>query len=65
MSRFETGVLAEGRNLEGLARMNARRMDGAVAHTSHQRVILNMDILESRVHGQKERDALSADDLCQ
>ena len=38
MSRFETEVLARKHNPEGLARMNARWVDRAMAHTSHRRV---------------------------
>jgi len=54
MSRFETEVLTQGHSLEGLARMNARWVDGAMAHTSHRRVILDMDSSESPVHGEQE-----------
>ena len=54
MSRFETDVLTQGHNLEGLARMNAQWVDGAMAHTPHRRVILDMDSSESPVHGQQE-----------
>ncbi len=54
MSRFETEVLTQGRNLEGLARMNAQWVDGAMAHTPHRRVILDMDSSESPVHGEQE-----------
>ena len=32
MSRFETEVLTQGHNLEGLARMNAQWVAGAMAH---------------------------------
>ena len=38
MSRFETEVLTQEHNPEGLARMNAQWVDGAMAHTSHRRV---------------------------
>ncbi|MDA0988825.1 MAG: transposase, partial [Chloroflexi bacterium] len=38
MSRFETEVLTRPENLEGLARMNARWVERAMAHTRHQRV---------------------------
>ena len=40
MSRFETEVLTEEENLDGLARLNVEWVDRAMAHTSHQRVIL-------------------------
>ena len=54
MSRFETEVLTQGHNLEGLARMNAQWVDGAMAHTPHRRVILDMDSSESPVHEEQE-----------
>ena len=54
MSRFETEVLAEEENLNGLARLNVEWVDRAMAQTSHQRVILDMDSSESPVHGQQE-----------
>ena len=52
MSRFETEVLTQDRNLEGLARLNAQWVDRAMAHTAHRRVILDMDSSESPVHGE-------------
>ena len=39
MSRFETEVLTEEENLDGLTRLNVEWVDTAMAHTSHQRVI--------------------------
>ena len=54
MSRFETEVLTEEENLEGLARLNVEWVDRAMAQTSHQRVILDMDSSESPVNGQQE-----------
>ena len=54
MSRFETEVLTEEENLDGLARLNVEWVDRAMALTSHQRVILDMDSSESPVHGQQE-----------
>ncbi len=54
MSRFETEVLTEEENLDGLTRLNVEWVDKAMAHTSHQRVILDMDSSESPVHGQQE-----------
>ena len=53
-SRFETEVLTEEENLDGLARLNVEWVDRAMAQTSHQRVILDMDSSESPVHGQQE-----------
>ena len=57
MSRFETEVLTEEENLDGLARLNVEWVDRAMAHTSHQRVILDMDSSESPVHGQHKRES--------
>ena len=57
MSRFETEVLTRPENLEGLAHMKAQWVDGAMAHTPHRRVILDMDSSESPVHGEQERAA--------
>ena len=54
MSRFQTEVLTEEENLDGLARLNVEWVDRAMAQTSHQRVILDMDNSESPVHGQQE-----------
>ena len=36
------------------ARMNAQWVDRAMAHTSHRRVILDMDSSKSPVHGEQE-----------
>ena len=57
MSRFETEVLTQWHNLEGLARMNGKSVDGAMAHTPHRRVILDMDSSESPVHGEAAEEA--------
>ena len=54
MSWFETKVLTRKHNPEGLARMNAQWVDRAMAHTSHRRVILDMDSSKSPVHGEQE-----------
>ena len=43
MSRFETEVLTQEENLDGLARLNVEWVARAMAQTSHQRVILDMD----------------------
>ena len=40
MSRFETEVLTEDGNVEGLGRLNAKWVDGAMSRTPHRRVIL-------------------------
>ena len=54
MSRFETEVLTQDGNVEGLDRLNAKWVDGAMTHTAHRRVILDMDSSESPVHGEQE-----------
>ncbi len=54
MSRFETEVLTQDGNVEGLGRVNATWVDRAMTHTAHRRVILDMDSSESLVHGGQE-----------
>ena len=54
MSRFETEVLTQDGNVEGLGRVNAKWVDRAMTHTPHRRVILDMDSSESPVHGGQE-----------
>ena len=45
MSRFETETLTQEDNLSGLALMNSQWVEGAMDHTPHRRVILDLDIL--------------------
>ena len=54
MSRFETEVLTQEANEDGLDRLNAAWVDRAMTHTAHRRVILDMDSSESPVHGEQE-----------
>ena len=54
MSRFETEVLTQDGNVEGLGRLNSKWVDGAMSRTAHRRVILDMDSSESPVHGEQE-----------
>ena len=54
MSRFETEVVTQDGNVEGLDLLNAKWVDGAMTHTAHRRVILDMDSSESPVHGEQE-----------
>ena len=49
MSRFETEVLTQDGNVEGLGRVNAAWVDRAMTHTAHRRVILDMDSSEFKV----------------
>ena len=55
MSRFETGVLTQDGNVEGLARLNAKWVDGAISHTAHRRVILDMDTRAPFMGNRRER----------
>ena len=54
MGRFETKTLTAEDNLNGLPRLNTQWVEGAMAHTPHQGVILDMDSSESQVHGHQE-----------
>ena len=64
MVRFETETLTEEKNLKGLARMNSQWVEGAMVHTPHRRVILDMDSSESPVHGQQEGAAYNGHFKC-
>ena len=59
-SRFETEVLTQDGNVDGLDRLNAKWVDGAMSHTPHRRVILDMDSSESPVHGELEGASYNA-----
>ena len=61
---FETETLIQEDNLKGLARMNFQWVAGAMAHTPHRRVILDMDSSESPVHGQQEGAAYNGHFEC-
>ena len=63
MGRFETETLTQEDNLKGLARMNFQWVAGAMAHTPHRRVILDMDSSESPV-GQQEGAAYNGHFEC-
>ena len=64
MGRFETEFLTQEDNRQALARMNTRWVEWAMAHTLHQRVILDMDSSESPVHGQQEGAAYNGHFEC-
>ena len=64
MSRFETEILTQEDNLEGLATMNTQWVEVAMAHTPHRRVILDLDSSESPVHGQQEGAAYNGHFEC-
>jgi Transposase DDE domain group 1 len=54
---FETEVLAEERNYQGLARLNTALIQHAVTRSATQRVTLDIDSSESPVHGAQEQSA--------
>lgn len=54
VGRFGTGILTTAGNQAGFAALNAAWVTRAVSHTKTQRLILDMDSSESRVHGQQE-----------
>ena len=64
MGRFETELLTQDNNLQGLARMNAQWVERAMAHIPHRRLILDMDSSESPVHGQQEDAAYNGHFEC-
>jgi hypothetical protein len=64
MGRFETELLTQEVNLQGLARMNAQWVERAMANTLYRRVILDMDSSESPVHGQQEGAAYNGHFEC-
>jgi hypothetical protein len=54
---FETEVLAEERNYQGLARLNTALIQHAVTRSPASRVTLDIDRSESPVHGAHEQSA--------
>ena len=64
MGRFETETLTAEDNLNGLPRLNTQWVEGAMAHTPHQRVILDMDSSASQVHGHQEGAAYNGHFEC-
>ena len=54
VSRFETETLTQEDNLQGLARMDPQWVEDAMAHTPHQRVILDRDSSGTQVHVHQE-----------
>jgi hypothetical protein len=64
MSRFETEVLTQEKNVEGLGHLNAAWVERAMAHTPHRRVILDMDSCESPVYGEPEGAAYNSHFAC-
>lgn len=64
LSRFETEVLTQEENVDGLAHLNATWVEKAMAHTPHRRVILDMDSSESPVYGEQEGTAYNGHFAC-
>jgi Transposase DDE domain group 1 len=56
---FETDVLAEERNYQGLARLNMALIQDAAARSATHRVTLEIDSSESPVHGAQEQSAFN------
>ena len=54
---FETEVLAEERNYEGLSRVNTALIEHAATRSPTRRVTLDIDSSESPVHGAQEQSA--------
>jgi len=54
---FETEVLTQEENLDGLSRINRELLAKAEAMDSPQRVVLDMDSTEVRVYGEQEQSA--------
>src|ERR687892_1592876 len=64
MGRFETELLTQEDNLQGLDRMNAQWVERAMAQTLYRRVILDIDSSESPVHGHREGAAYNGHFQC-
>ena len=54
---FETEVLSQDENLEGLSRINRKLLTKAEAMDSPQWVVLDMDSTEISVYGEQEQSA--------
>jgi DDE family transposase len=54
---FETEVLSQDENLDGLSRINRELLAKAEAMDSAQRVVLDMDSTEIPVYGEQEHSA--------
>src|SRR5262247_1097956 len=54
---FETDVLAEEKNYQGLTRLNAELVQHPAARSPSRQVILDIDSSESPVHGAQEQSA--------
>ncbi len=57
VSRFETEILAQYENIEGLASLNGAWVEKAVSNSKAKKIILDIDSSESPVHGNQEGSA--------
>ena len=64
MSRFETELLTQKDNRNGLEQLNVEWVKRGVAKTVHRRIILDIDSSESPVHGQQEGAAYNGHFEC-
>jgi hypothetical protein len=61
---FETEVLSQDENLEGLSRINRELIAKAETVDSPQRVVLDMDSTEIPVYGEQEQSAYNGEGDC-
>ena len=54
VSRFETEILAQEKNIEALASINIAWVDNAVSRSTNKKIVLDMDSSEFPVHGSQE-----------
>ncbi len=54
VSRFETEILAQEKNIEALALINSAWVDKAVSRSTTKKIVLDMDSSEFPVHGAQE-----------
>jgi hypothetical protein len=64
VGRFETEILSQKKNLEGLSEINGSWVERAMEKTTHHRIILDMDSSESPVHGEQEGSAYNGHFRC-
>lgn len=57
ISRFETEILTQEKNIEALSSINDAWVEKAVASTKAKKIILDMDSSEFPVHGTQEGSA--------
>jgi hypothetical protein len=64
IGRFETEILPQKKNLEGLSEINGRWITKAIEKSPHNRIILDLDSSESPVHGEQEGSAYNGHFRC-